>query len=337
MNATNASAAAPDLWMHHMRHGDFSAAWEISDAVLQAHAGVPCHQWPRHFQYVWNGASLAGQRVLIRCYHGLGDTVQFIRFAPWVKAIAREIIVWAQPELLPLLSTAAGIDRLLPLHDGTPDIDYDVDIELMELPHAFRLTLETLPATVPYLHAEPATLPLLERDVLHVGIAWRVSDWEHERSLPTALAAQLAVPGVRLHVLQRGPALAEWPADLGVISGRDRIEEAAAVMRALDLVISVDSFPAHLAGALGVPVWTLLPQPANWRWLLDRQDSPWYPTMRLFRQERAGKWEPLIEQVRAELRVHAARVIGERLVNRRRAPDRRTGQLSPPPGVAICP
>src|SRR4051794_40948305 len=127
MSETNASTAAPDLWMHHMRHGDFSAAWEISDAVLHAHAGVPCHDWPRHFQYVWNGVSLAGQRVLIRCYHGLGDTVQFIRFAPWVKAIAREVIVWAQPELLPLLRTAAGIDRLLPLHDGTPDIDYDVD------------------------------------------------------------------------------------------------------------------------------------------------------------------------------------------------------------------
>ena len=297
--------SAPDpehSWMQYMRCGNFAAAWEISDALLRRHAGVPCFHLPRHFQYIWDGTPLDGKRVLIRCYHGLGDTVQFIRFAPLVKAIAREVIVWAQPELLPLLRSVAGIDRLLPLHDGAPDVDYDIDLELMELPHVFRTTTETIPATIPYLQARPATLVNSAHDELNVGVVWRAAgDWEPERSIPTALIKRLAVPGVRLHVLQRGPVLAEWPDGLGVISGSDRVEEAASIIRALDLVISPDTFPAHLAGALGVPVWTLLPRPADWRWIEGRTDSPWYPTMRLFWQQRSGEWEPVIERVAAEL------------------------------------
>jgi hypothetical protein len=117
--------------------------------VLRERAGVSCHHWPRHRQYVWDGRPLEGQRVLVRCYHGLGDTVMFIRYAPLLKTIAREVIVWAQPALIPLLRRAHGVDRLLPLHEGTPECAYDVDIEVMELAHAFRSTIETLPRAVP--------------------------------------------------------------------------------------------------------------------------------------------------------------------------------------------
>lgn len=113
-----------DAWKDRMRLGDFEGAWKISDEVLRSRTGQPCWDWPRHLQSIWDGRPLAGKRVLIRCYHGLGDTLQFIRFAPLVKAIAREVIVWAQPALIPLLKTAAGIDRLLPLHDGTPEAEY---------------------------------------------------------------------------------------------------------------------------------------------------------------------------------------------------------------------
>jgi hypothetical protein len=109
--------------------------------VLQARASVPCWHWPRHLQYIWDGTPLAGKRVLVRCYHGLGDTLQFIRYAPLIKTIAREVIVLAQPALLPLLRTMRGIDRLLPLHNGAPDVEYDVDVESMKLPHIFRTTL----------------------------------------------------------------------------------------------------------------------------------------------------------------------------------------------------
>src|SRR5205085_377265 len=114
-----------DYWMRHMRRGEFEAAWEISDALLRSRAELQCGDLPRHLQAVWDGKPLDGKRVLVRCYHGLGDTIQFIRYAPLLKAVAARVIVWAQPRLLPLLQTARGIDQLLPLHEGQPEADFD--------------------------------------------------------------------------------------------------------------------------------------------------------------------------------------------------------------------
>jgi hypothetical protein len=299
-----------EAWRRHMLRGDFASAWEISDAVLRARAGTPCWHLPRHEQYVWDGTPFDGRRVLVRCYHGLGDTLQFIRYAPLLRAVAAEVIVWAQPTLLPLLRTVRGIDRLLPLHDGAPDVAYDIDVELMELPHAFRTTLDTVPADVPYIHVPPASLPRDGR--LTVGVTWSAGDWDRRRSMPVDLLAPLAaVPGVALHALQRGPALAAWPDAFGPVSGSDDALEAARVMRALDLVISVDSMPAHLAGALGVPVWTLLQHDPDWRWMARGDRSPWYPTMRLFRQPRAGAWELVIDRVAHALAREAATPVHE--------------------------
>ncbi|MGE3541893.1 MAG: ADP-heptose--LPS heptosyltransferase [Candidatus Tectimicrobiota bacterium] len=295
--------AVPDQpdWMACMRRGAFEEAWRISDAVLRTRAGVPCWHWPRHIQYVWDGSPLAGKRVLVRCYHGLGDTIQFLRYAPLIKAMAREVIVWAQPALLPLLRTMRGIDRLVPLHNGTPAVAYDVDVESMELPYIFRTTLATIPAEIPYLYATPAALRRCRR--LAVGIVWAAGEWEHERrSLPYhCLAPLAALPDVTLYILQRGPALAQHGAAFGVLAGSESIGATARTMRALDLVVSVDSMPAHLAGALGVRVWTLLDAAADWRWLHGREDSPWYPTMRLFRQEQPGAWGPVMARVIAAL------------------------------------
>jgi hypothetical protein len=295
--------------MSSMRHGAYETAWTISDAVLRARAGVPCWHWPRHRQYIWDGTPLAGKRVLVRCYHGLGDTLQFIRYTPLIKAIAQEVVVWAQPALLPLLRTMRGIDRLLPLHDGTPEVEYDVDVESMELPHVFRTTLATIPTTIPYLHITPTSFP--RWGGLAVGLVWATGDWDHERrSIPFPLLAPLAlVPGVGLYILQRGPALAHYRPGIGRLAGSDNVIEAARIMRALDLVISVDTMPAHLAGALGIPVWTLLDAAADWRWMDGREESPWYPTMRLFRQEYSGAWEPVIARVAAELTRFSATAI----------------------------
>jgi hypothetical protein len=290
-----------DRWMDHMRRGEFEAAWAVSDTVLRARAGVPCWHLPRHLQYVWDGRPLAGRRVLVRCYHGLGDTIQFIRYMPLLKALAAAVSVWAQPPLLPLLGTMDGIDRLLPLHDGTPDVAYDVDVEVMELPHVFRTTLATVPAEVPYLRVEPVPLPYRGR--LAVGLAWRAGEWDARRSIPLALLAPLGkVPGIAWYILQRGPGLIEWRDRFGILPRASNLFEEARLIRALDLVISVDTMPAHLAGALGVPVWTLLPAEADWRWMDGRDDSPWYPTMRLFRQARDGVWEPVIMRVAAALK-----------------------------------
>jgi hypothetical protein len=301
-------AAGEDLgaaWMRHMRGGDWEAAWRVSDAVLASHAGEPCWHLPRHEQWIWDGTPLDGRRVLVRCYHGLGDTLQFIRYAPLVRDAAAEVIVWAQPSLVPLLETMDGIDRLLPLHDGDVGVDFDVDVEVMELSHVFRSTPESVPADVPYLHAVPA--PLAKTGRLAVGIAWKAGDWDERRNLPYPLLAPLAeIPGVDLHVLQRGSGLAEREEGFGVLSGSDDPGEAARVMCTLDLVISIDSMPAHLAGALGVPVWTLLHADPDWRWMQGRDDSHWYPTMRLFRQDRPGDWQAVIARVADELRARAA-------------------------------
>jgi hypothetical protein len=289
-----------ERWMLHMRRGDFAAAWRLSDLVLRARRGSRCEHLPRHCQWFWDGRSLEQKRVLIRCYHGLGDTVHFIRYAPLVKSVAAEVAVLAQPELIPLLGSIRGIDRLLPLEIEDTGLDhYDVDVEVMELPHVFRTTLETIPAQIPYIHSAAAYFP---RDKLRVGIVWAGGAWDRHRSIPASYMAPLAnVPGVELQIFQAGEALAEPREWAAVMSQWNDIVTEANLIRALDLMISIDSLPAHLAGALGVPVWTLLQKEADWRWMEAREDSPWYPTMRLFRQERAGDWPPVIAAAAAEL------------------------------------
>jgi hypothetical protein len=285
-------------WMSAMRRGDFDSAWRISDALLPAREEQT--HLPRWQQSVWDGSSVAGKRVLVRCYHGLGDTIHFIRYARLLKEVAAEVIVWTQPSLMPLLRTVRGIDRLLPLHDGSPDVEYDVDVELSELPYVFRTTLETVPADVPYVFVEPA---VIEHDGrLQVGLIWESGDWDERRSVPFSEIKRLGeVKGVAWHVLQRDALRAGWDGELGRISGGDNPLDDARVMCALDLIVSVDTMTAHLAGALGRPTWTLLPYDADWRWMRDRDDTPWYPTMRLFRQQREGSWGSVINQIVSDL------------------------------------
>jgi hypothetical protein len=300
--STNNEVEIGKLWLEHMRCGNFEEAWKCSDIVLQSRAGKPCWHLPRHYQYIWDGSSLEGKRVLIRCYHGLGDTIQFIRFAPMVKRVAKEVIVWAQPKLIPLLETMKGIDQLLPLHNGTPEAEYDVDVEIMELSHIFRTTLKTLPATVPYLHVEP--LYVLPKDhQLRVGLVWRGGDWDEKRNIPFSALLPLAnIPNTQLVILQADAAAAGWQEGFGIDVSNYSFMEHARIIKGLDLLISVDSMPAHLAGALGVPVWNLLQKKADWRWMDDRDDSSWYPTMRLFRQYKEGDWDGVIASVCNELK-----------------------------------
>ena len=288
-----------DRWIEAMRHGDFATAWKISDALLlRRHRDQ--FLLPRWQQSIWDGSPVEGKRVLVRCYHGLGDTIQFIRYAALLKKIAAEVIVWAQPSLIPLLQGVEGIDRMLLLHDGVPEVEYDVDLELSELPYLFRTTLETIPSQVPYLFVEPAMLARDDR--LRVGLIWKSGDWDERRSIPFSLIARLAqVPGIEWHILQREPVAAGWDGRMGVISGGDNPLDDARIMRALDLVISVDTMTAHLAGALGINTWTLLPYDADWRWMLDRPDTPWYPTMQLFRQPSPGRWDSVIDKVISKL------------------------------------
>jgi hypothetical protein len=285
-------------WDRHMRRGEWGAAWDVSDAVLLAR-GTPDWSLPRHRQAVWDGTPLRGRRVLVRCYHGLGDTIQFIRLVP--RLDAAEVTVWAQPALIPLLSTMPGLGRLLALHDGVPDVTYDVDVEVMELAHVLRITPDTLPAQVPYLHPLRATP---HGTGLHVGLVWQAGNWDDRRSIPvTSLRPLAEIPGVTLHMLQHDAA---WPCFGLPVQAADLCDTARA-MTALDLVVTVDSMPAHLAGALGLPTWTLLAHRADWRWAEGREDTPWYPTMRLLRQPHPGDWESVATRLHDDLRVLASR------------------------------
>jgi hypothetical protein len=289
-----------ERWDHFMRQGRFEAAWNISDKVLRSRAGRPCWDLPRHFQYFWDETPLEGKRVLVRCYHGLGDTIQFIRYAPLLQAVAAEVTYWAQPNLIPLLRTAPGVERLLPLHDGEPDVARDLDVELMELPHVFRTTLETLPTEVPYLHVPTAPRP--QDSTLWVGLVWRAGDWDTARSIPFPVLTPLfEIPGITWRIHQRGRGRDEWRPAWGTVPEFGDLLDETRHIRALDLMISIDSMPAHLAGALAVPTWVLLTHRPCWRWMEGRNDSPWYPTMRLFRQEQPGDWRSVVARVAAEL------------------------------------
>jgi hypothetical protein len=307
LNTTD-RADPQDEWLRQMRDGNWEAAWRVSDEVRAARHGrqprdAITGEWlPRHLQWVWDGTPFEGRRVLVRCYHGLGDTIQFIRFAPVLRRSAAHVTVWAQQNLLPLLETVAGIDALLPLEEGACPADYDVDIEIMELPYALRATLETLLSDVPYIHVNTKPVQQRQGGRLNVGLVWQSGSWDAQRSIEPELMRRLTrIPSVSWKILQRGPALAAWPAGIGEIPViHDVVEEAAELTR-LDLLICVDTLSAHLAGALGVRTWTLLPARADWRWMENRVDTPWYPTMRLFRQSTPGDWQSVLTRIEHSL------------------------------------
>ncbi len=291
-----------------MRRGEWEAAWQISDQVLEQRRGLEPRdrltgQWlPRHLQWVWNGAPFAGERVLVRCYHGLGDTIQFARFLPLLKPTATHVTVLGQAQLLPLLRTVAGIDAVLQLDEGAYEAQGEVEIEVMELPHVLRTTLSTLPADVPYIHVEIRPEPDARRTRPRVGLVWQSGSWDAARSVaPTLMEQFTALPGIDFRILQRGPDLVSWRGVAGDIPVIHDILAEAAELLSLDLLICVDTLSAHLAGALGVPTWLLLPMQADWRWMENREDTPWYPTMRLFRQNRHGDWQSVIARVAQEL------------------------------------
>ena len=272
--------------------------------------------WPHRPQWLqptWLGdADIAGKRVLLDAEQGLGDTIQFCRYAPMVKALGAEVWLRVPTPLQPLLCTLDGVDRLVP-YDERPN-DFDFQTPLMSLPLAFRTELGSVPAADAYLAADPERVAVW-RDVLgparglRVGLAWSGNPMlkaDAQRSAPLAALAEMFPPGVELVSVQKDmrPGDHAAAARLGVRHFGDRLmdfADSAALVSLLDVVISVDTAPAHLAGALGKPVWLLLHEVAEWRWLMNRDDSPWYHSARLFRQRSAGDWAELAGRVGAEL------------------------------------
>jgi tetratricopeptide (TPR) repeat protein len=263
---------------------------------------------------LWDGSPLAGRTILLIAEQGLGDTLQFIRYAALVKQRGGTVVVACQEPLLPLLESCPGIDRLAA--HGKIQTDFDVYAPLMSLPAILGTTLETVPAPIPYLHARPELVESWRRELRSlgrflVGVAWQGSPtYAHDRlrSFHLAQLEPLArLPGVTLISLQKGlgaEQVREVSDRFSIVDLSDRIDretgpflDTAAIMQSLDLVIGCDSALVHLAGALGVPVWIAHTFVCDWRWMVGREDSPWYPTARLFRQTSLGDWEGVFSRM----------------------------------------
>lgn len=305
-----------------LRRGDFTAFAEIARRVerLPNRKGLLALESP-----VWDGRDLPGRTILIGATRdGDGDTIMFSRYLPLVRARCARVTVVCWQRLASLLAGADGVDRVIIPETPVPAdaAHHDAHAYWLSLPSIFGTTLETIPAAVPYLAADPAAVerwrPGLEGiPGLKVGVAWQgdpTHNLDRLRSFPLAELAPLAsVPGVSLISLQKGAGseqladlrFAVW--DLGSAYHAGDWMTTAAVVSQLDLVIGPDTAIAHLAGALGRPVWLALSRPAEWRWLLDRDDSPWYPTIRIFRQDQLGEWDPVFERMAQALAAHPRR------------------------------
>jgi hypothetical protein len=260
----------------------------------------------------WDGSSLAGETLLLRCEQGYGDAIQFLRYAPLLKARGASVAFECPKPLARLAARAAGVDEVVVEDTERPPFKWQ--LPLLSLPAIFETTLETIPADVPYLSADPICVAEWEKELrnypgLKVGIAWQGNPGyrrDYLRSIPLEHFLPLALNGVQLISLQYGVGSEQLHARpyAPILDIADRLgdfEDTAAIMSNLDLVISSDCGVVHLAGALGVEVWVALPWIADWRWLRERTDSPWYPSMRLFRQRGPGDWADVFERVRSEL------------------------------------
>jgi Flp pilus assembly protein TadD len=266
-------------------------------------------------QPLWDGSPLDGCTILLHSEQGLGDTIQFVRYAALVKQHGGRVVLECPSILLPLFASVPGVDQLVA--EGTELPKFDVHAPLMSLPRLLGTTLTTVPADIPYLSPDPALVEtwhqrLATTDGIKVGICWQGNPnhkWDRHRSVPLAQFAPLAaLPGVRLISLQKAHGIDQLPASrLPITEFGDDLDrsgafmDTAALIRNLDLVITTDTAIAHLAGALGAPVWLLLSSIVDWRWLLKREDTPWYPTMRVFRQHTLGDWDSVFARIAAEL------------------------------------
>ena len=275
---------------------------------------------------LWLGETdLAGKTLLIHAEQGLGDTMQFCRYATLAAKAGARVIVQAPKNLVRLLETLEGVTRVIADHEPRPE--HDLHCPTMSLPLAFRDTIETIPASIPYLHADPSLVRewrdrLSEVRGLRVGLVWAGSPrfghvelmaTDQRRSMPLSSLAPLAsIEGCSFVSLQLGPPAGQTrPPPDGLILHDHTSEiadymDTAALVENLDLVIGVDTSVIHLAGAMGKPVWLLNRFDTCWRWLLDRDESPWYPTMRIFRQPEPGDWASVVRSVSVALRALAA-------------------------------
>jgi tetratricopeptide (TPR) repeat protein len=293
-----------------LMRGELGEGWDEYEWRLRSTE----RKGPRFPEMPWAGESLAGKHIYVQAEQGFGDTLQFARYIPTLAQRAARVTLRVHQQLVTLLRES--LPGIIVLGDRGDPAPYQCDAVLLSLPRLFKTRLESISAEVPYLRAPAGAARrwqerLANRKGTRVGLVWagnpeHVNDTRRSLDLK-ALAALFTVPGTSFVSLQHGPRTA----DLRTLKGNAAIEnlgsqfedftDTAAAVSALDLVITVDTSVAHLAGALGKPVWLLLPWVTDWRWMLHRDDNPWYPTMRLFRQKRGEAWTDIVPQIAGEL------------------------------------
>jgi len=298
--------------------------WERSLSLLQGGDllnGFTEYEWrlqlasfpKRDFsQPRWDGAELKGKTILLHQEHGFGDLILFARYIPILKAMGGNVVVEVHPELSRLFSTINGVGQVVNRGANLPK--FDVYLPIMSLAHVLGTTMDSIPADVPYLQAPDRLarhLPANLGSEKKIGLAWAGRSTHKNDAKRSVLFRHfvelMGVADTAFCSLQYGPAakdIAENGCEALIMDLATKLQDfadTAAVITELDLVITVDTSIAHLAGALGKPVWVALPFPGDWRWMLDREDSPWYPTARLFRQPKPGDWEAVFGNIRAAL------------------------------------
>lgn len=311
----------PDFEWHyafaHLLAGRMKEGWPAYEARWKAVSATGATLVSHPFREpLWTGQPLDGKTLLLHPEQGLGDILQFIRFVPPLEGRGARVLVWAPESLRELLSTATRDIVVASRLEDLPPFDYQCP--LMSVARVLGTTIDNVPARVPYLHADPQRVQqwaqrLGEPGGLRVGVVWSGNAAQRNdgnRSIPLSTLAQLALPGCEFIALQNAvrdedqAALQAWPQLRFFGEHVKTFADTAALAAQMDLVISVCTSGAHLAGALGRPMWVLLAYRADWRWFLEREDSPWYPTARLFRQDASRSWPAVIERVRGELAAH---------------------------------
>ena len=306
----DSAEATVNLGLIDLVQGNLAAGWTEYESRWEVGIGDDRKLTQRR----WKGEPLDGERILLFAEQGLGDTLQFVRYVPLVAARGGQVVLEVQPPLRGLLSGTDGAWQVLSRGDTLPDFTWQCP--LLSLPLAFETGLNSIPAKVPYVRADPALVEAWQQRMLgntrRIGLAWAGNPGhprDRLRSMPLEqLAPLMNVAGTTFYSLQFGAGAEQTkqlPQGANVVDFGEDLKDfgnTAAIIANLDLVISIDTSVAHLAGALAKPVWVLLNRGCDWRWFLDREDSPWYPTARLFRQSTAGGWQEVVHRVAVELR-----------------------------------
>lgn len=261
----------------------------------------------------WDGAPFKGKRLLVFDEQGFGDTLQFVRYLKMAKALGGTVIFETRGSMLELLRHLSGIDQIVERRsDNKPAVGCDLQIPLLSLPGLFKTMPDAIPADIPYIYPDPLKVRSwqhqLEGAGFRIGLVWEGNTTDPNRSCRLKQFSPLAeVKGMQFFGLQKGEAarqVNDLPKGMVVTNMGEELNDfadTAGLLQHLDLIVTIDTAVAHLAGGMGKPVFTLIPFAADWRWLLNREDTPWYPTMRLFRQERPGSWDSVIRRIAKEV------------------------------------